>query len=273
MNNSFAVLMSVYAKEKPEFLEESLATLARSSILPGEVILVEDGPLTKSLHAVIARARTQLNISSVKLKYNIGLPGALNAGLEKSKYELIARFDTDDICAPDRFEKQLNFLIKNPEVAAVGSAIQEFDSITGEKLGYRAPPCDHASLLYFSRLSSPLNHPSVMFRRSAVMSVGGYPVEMRKAYEDYALWLNLILAGYKLANLPQVLVHMRAGAAQVSRRSGLIYAQQEIFFAIHFYRKGFFNAFQLSRFLLLRTPLRFFPKNLISVIYRVFARS
>lgn len=273
MTAPFSVLMSVYVKERPEFLRESLASVAASSVLPAEVVLVEDGPITEALRAVIDAARDTLNIVSVPLARNVGLPGALNAGLAACQHELVARFDTDDLCVPERFEKQLVFMANHPEVAALGTAIQEFDLATGEKLGLRAPPPDHAELVRYARLSSPLNHPSVMFRRSAVLAAGAYPAHMTVAFEDYALWVNLVLAGHQLASLPQVLVYMRAGAAQAMRRRGLRYARQEIAFARQFRRAGFLNTWQCLRFIALRVPVRFLPKAHVVALYRRFARS
>ena len=114
---------------------------------PTEVVLVEDGPITEALRAVIDAARSKLNIVSVPLARNVGLPGALNAGLAACQHQLVARFDTDDLCVPERFEKQLAFMVSHPEVAALGTAIQEFDLATGAKLGLRAPPPDHVALV------------------------------------------------------------------------------------------------------------------------------
>lgn len=269
---SFSILMSVYARENPRFLRESLQTVVESTLLPDEIVLVEDGPLTPQLTEVIGEFRSVLPIRSVPLAANIGLPGALNAGLANCSHEIVARFDTDDLCEPNRYERQIEFLSKHPEVAALGTAIQEFDPLTGVAQGIRSPPETHDALVTFALLSSPLNHPAVMFRKSAVLSVGAYPTHMNVAFEDYALWLRLVLAGYRLANLPEVLVRMRAGISQASRRSGLAYAKQEIAFALEFRKAGFFSTLQCLRFILLRVPLRFLPKKQLVSVYKVFAR-
>ena len=268
----FSVLMSVYARENPLFMHESLQSVLASSVLPDELVLVEDGPIGATLRAVIDDFRTRLPIRSVPLAFNLGLPGALNAGLAQSSHDIVARFDTDDICEPARFESQLAYLDDHPEVAAVGAAVQEFDLNSGQKLGVRAPPTSHEALLVFARLSSPFNHPATMYRKSAVLSVGAYPTHMKVAFEDYALWVRMMLAGYRLANLPEVLVHMRAGAAQASRRRGWRYAKQEINFALDFRKAGFFNTWQCLRFVVLRVPIRFLPKKQVSAMYRWFGR-
>jgi GT2 family glycosyltransferase len=264
--------MSVYARENPSFLRESLQSIVASSVTPDEVVLVEDGPIGAPLRGVIDDFRSLLPLVSVPLPVNVGLPGALNAGLESCSHDLVARFDTDDLCDPRRFELQLAYLDRHPEVAAVGAAVQEFDMHSGEKLNLRAPPTSHEALVTFARLGSPMNHPATMYRRSAVLEVGAYPTYMSVAFEDYALWVRLMLAGYQLANLPEVLVHMRAGSAQASRRRGWRYARQEIAFALEFRRAGFLSALQCARFIGLRVPIRFLPKTQVAAMYRWFGR-
>lgn len=264
--------MSVYSRESPEFLRESLQSLVESSIVSDEIVLVEDGPIPDTLKDVIDTFRYVLPIRSVRLDSNIGLAGALNVGLANCSHEFVARFDTDDLCEPIRFERQIDFLLKHPEVAAVGSSVQEFEPLTGIPTGFRSPPETHDALLKFALLSSPLNHPAVMFRKSAVLSVGAYPTNLNTAFEDYALWLRLVLAGYRIANLPEVLVRMRAGISQTVRRSGLAYAKQEITFALEFRKAGFFSTFHCLRFIFLRVPLRFLPNRLLAYVYQIFRR-
>lgn len=247
-------------------------SLVGSTILPDEVVLVEDGPIGESLRRVIDEFRIRLPIRSVPLKVNSGLPSALNAGLVQCSHDIVARFDTDDICESDRFARQIAHLEAHPEVTVLGGAVQEFDLQTGKKLGVRAPPLTHDLLRKFSMSSSPLNHPAVMYRKSAVLSVGAYPTHMTVAFEDYALWIRLMVAGYRLENLPGVLVQMRAGTAQAMRRTGLRYAKQEISFALEIRRSGFFSGWQCIRFIALRVPLRFLPKMYMSALYRMFAR-
>ena len=268
----FSLLMSVYFRESPTFLRESLDSVLASSVCPDELVLVEDGPLGAALHAVIDEFRATLRIRSVPLAVNIGLPGALDAGLAECSHEIVARFDTDDVCDPRRFAMQLAYLEDHPEVVVVGCAVQEFDMHTGKTLSVRAPPCTHEAITDFARMSSPFNHPATMYRKSAVLSVGAYPSHMTVAFEDYALWVRLILAGYRLANLPNVLVHMRAGEAQAGRRRGWRYARQEIKFALEFRKAGFLSTWQCLRFMAIRVPVRFLPKRQVVALYRRFAR-
>ena len=243
----FSVLMSVYAREKPTTLEASLDSLVQSIEPVKELVLVEDGALGAELRDVIERYRDRLNIVSVRLPTNRGLPAALNAGLAECRHDIVARFDSDDISMPLRFGAQLDFLSLNPGIAIVGSAVEEFDAETGEILSRRVVPADHATLRQFAKLRSPMNHPSVMFRKKVVLDAGGY---RDIAYlEDYALWAQCIVDGAGLANLQEPLVRMRSGVGQMGRRRGWVYIRSEIEFARVFRRAGFLSLLDASSIL------------------------
>ena len=103
-NTDFSVLMSVYYKERPEQLRESLDSVFSQTLLPTEVVLVEDGPLTPGLYNEIERFKSACpQLKVVRLHENGGLGKALNEGLKHCSYDLVARMDSDDICFPDRF--------------------------------------------------------------------------------------------------------------------------------------------------------------------------
>src|SRR5690606_18998899 len=154
---SFSVLMSVYKAERPEYLRLALESLVTQTLQPGELVLVEDGPLPGELHATIDAFRAQLNIRSVRLAQNVGLARALNAGLEHCSHELVARMDSDDISLPDRFEKQVTFMNEHPEIAASSAALDEFDE-TGTVFSSRVLPLTHEELVAFAKRRSPLSH-------------------------------------------------------------------------------------------------------------------
>jgi glycosyltransferase involved in cell wall biosynthesis len=261
----FSVLMSVYAREQSGNLDASLDSLARSIEPVTELVLVEDGPLGTELLEVIERYRPNLNILSVRLPTNRGLPAALNAGLAECQHPLVARFDSDDLNMPQRFGAQLDFLSANPQVAVVGSAVEEFDADTGAVLSRRVAPKDYAAIRRFAKLRSPMNHPSVMFRKQVVLDAGGY--RDIPYLEDYALWVQCIVDGAGLANLQEVLVRMRSGVGQMNRRRGWIYVRSEIEFARVFRRAGFFSFVDMLAFLLLRIPPRLLPAELLLKLY------
>src|SRR5690554_4009483 len=121
---SISILASVYSKERPEYLEESLQSLTQQSMKDFEVILVEDGPLSTQLEEVIRKFKEKLPLISVKLEKNMGLARALNEGLLHCKFNLIARMDTDDIALPHRLQIQKKFMDDNPQIAVCSSWIE-----------------------------------------------------------------------------------------------------------------------------------------------------
>ena len=121
----FSVLMSIYSKEKPEHLNLCLESIEKQTLSPDEIVLVEDGPLTKELYQMIKTWKEKMPIlKTVALNLNSGLATALNYGLRKCKNNIIARMDTDDICTPERFQKQIEYLRKNPDIDIIMSDIR-----------------------------------------------------------------------------------------------------------------------------------------------------
>ncbi|MGE6821320.1 glycosyltransferase [Pseudomonas soli] len=268
MTADFSVLISVYASETPEFLAACLDSLAGQTLAPREIVVVEDGLIGAPLKAVIERYRTSLPIVSVALAQNVGLANALNAGLAKCSCELVARMDTDDICLPERFERQIAYLQEHPEVDVLGAMVEEYDVTMSQSLGIRKLPLSHDALRAFAQRRSPLSHPTVVYRKQAVLDVGGYP-SFRKA-QDYALWSLMLQRGYRIENLPDVLLKMRAGSGLMQRR-GKEYLKHEL--AIIRFQKdiGFIDLKTFVSNTLIRSVVRRSPAFLKQLIYK-FAR-
>lgn len=194
---------------------------------PTEIVLVKDGPLTPELNEVVLKWQSNLEDSLViiALEDNVGLGKALNIGLSHCSNEWVFRMDTDDICLPDRFEKQTSFLIKNPDIDILSGQVIEFDTTEDNITGYKKVPLTHKEIIKFSETRNPFNHMAVAYKKSVVESVGGY---QHHAYmEDYNLWLRVLAAGYKSANLNDTLVKVRAGTEMITRRSGKQYIESE----------------------------------------------
>lgn len=254
-----SVLLSVYKKESPAFLNQALLSIYdEQQFKPNQIVLVKDGPLTSELDEVISTWQVKLGdiFAVVALPQNIGLGAALNEGLKHCQYELVARMDTDDVALPERFAKQVEFMNSNPDVAAASATLEDWDEGFQHKQGIRLLPTDSAALANFAKRRSPLSHPLAIFRKSVVLKVGGYP-PLRKA-QDYALWSLLLSKGYKLANLPDVLLKMRTGNEMLGRR-GWDYFKQE--YQLFKYQKeiGFLSNFDFVINVLLRGGLRLSP--------------
>jgi glycosyltransferase involved in cell wall biosynthesis len=266
-----AVLLSVYKDEKPDYLHQALTSIWNDQTLkPDQVVLVKDGPLTIELESVVESWQHLLGdtIEIVQLKKNVGLGAALNVGLQSVSSELVARMDTDDIALPDRFEHQVQFMDENLDVVASSGLVEEWDSELVRKLGTRLLPFSSEKLGVYAKRRSPLSHPAAIYRRQEILSVGGYP-PLRKA-QDYGLWSLLLTKGYKLANVGNVLVRMRAGDDLYSRRNWRQFISE--FQLLNYqYRIGFIGSFDYAINISIRAVLRFSPSFVRAFLYR-FAR-
>jgi glycosyltransferase involved in cell wall biosynthesis len=261
---SLSVLMSVYNKDSSGCLREALQSLADQTHKAEEVILVEDGPISDKLQAVIKDFREQLNIKSVRLTCNSGLTVALNEGLKHCNHELVARMDADDISLPQRFERQVDFMMKNPEISISSTWLEEFNE-NGRIISYRKLPLEHKEIKRFAKTRSPINHPSLIFRKNAVLEVGGYP-NLRKC-QDHALASVMLYKGYKFANQPDVLLKMRTEHSFFKRR-GYLYIKNQL--ALLRYQKqiGFINNFIFFKNTIIRGVICFSPVFIRKLFYK-----
>lgn len=219
MEQKFSVLMSVYKGDNPVWLKEALESVFAQTVKPNEVVIVCDGPLTKELEDVLAQYSSKIILH--RLVKNSGLGEALRQGIEKCSYPLIARMDSDDISLPDRFEKQLLYFEKYPDIAVLSGWIQEIDGDSLQPIAIRKVPCTDLDIKKFIRTRSPFNHMTVMYKKSAILDVGNYqPFHLM---EDYYLWARMSAKGYEMANLPAILLNARINSAMYGRRGGLKY--------------------------------------------------
>lgn len=219
----YSVLMSVYYKEKPEYLRQSLDSIFNQTILSDDIVMIEDGPLTEELYSVLDEYSERYGecFKRVVNEKNEGLGNALQKGVLACKNELIARMDTDDISLLDRCEKQLQVFMQQSELDVVGGQINEFIDNPDNVIGQRIVPCSHQDISLFLKKRDPFNHPTVMFKRSAVLSAGNY-LELHYN-EDFYLWARMFLNGAMFANLSDVLVNMRVSEDLYARRGGYSY--------------------------------------------------
>jgi glycosyltransferase involved in cell wall biosynthesis len=269
---AFSVLISVYAKEQPEHLAAALDSVFSQTLLPDELVLVKDGPLPAPLDAVIADTSARhANIHVVALEKNVGLGAALNVGLGQCRNELVARMDSDDLCVPDRFQSQIPLLAQDDKITVIGGWITEFERDANNITSVRRVPEDHEDICRLAKTRCPVNHPTVAFRKSAILAVGGY--NAKHLQEDYYLWIRLILAGYRFYNVQKPIVHMRTGEGLYQRRGGLRYAQAEVKMLLDLHRLGFLTTPQLILGVMSRTFVRLLPTAVRKSIYLRFART
>lgn len=225
----FSVCTSVYKNDKPEYVRIALdSMLENQTAKPDEIVLVQDGPvqteLSVLLNEYVGKYGDVMNI--IRLEKNGGLGNALKLGVENAKYDIIARMDSDDICFPDRFEKQLTFLEENPKCDIVGGQITEFIDQPSNIVGKREVPLSNEDIYEYMKSRCAFNHPTVMFRKQAVLEAGNYQDWFWN--EDYYMWIRMMKNHCVMANLPDVLVNMRSGIDQYGRRGGIKYFESEI---------------------------------------------
>ena len=214
--------MSVYKNEKVEFFKQAMESLFNQTVMPSQIVLVRDGGVYEELQATIDDyvARYPDVMTYLPLEVNGGLGNALRYGLPHCRYELVGRMDTDDISLPDRFEKQLAFFEANPDVDVVGGNIAEFVDTPDKIIDYRIVPEAHEDIVERLKSKSPFNHPTVMYKKSALEKAGSY--EPFYLFEDWYLWNKLYLSGARFANLDDVLLNFRT-AGMANRRGGMKY--------------------------------------------------
>ncbi|WP_226564822.1 glycosyltransferase [Shewanella chilikensis] len=266
----FSVLMSVYEKDDPVFLEQALDSLKFQTVLASEIVLVFDGPLPEILENVVTRYSSVLPIVILKLPVNVGLGYALNRGLELCKYDWVFRMDSDDICRNDRFEIQCNFIKDNPSVDLFGGGISEFVG-SGETIGCRVVPETNKSIRSAMAYYSPFNHVTVAFRKKSVSEVGGYEGG-RNFQEDYYLWIKLAKTKAIFANIPQILVDVRCGDDMLSRRGGLDYFIKEIKVSLAGLKNGVIPLSSFCKNFVVKFMVRLSPLFVRRVLYKTGRR-
>ena len=223
MNNiKISVVMGVYYKDNPENLKEAIKSLINQTVLPDEIILVEDGILTKSLYDTINELKKIDILKIYSQKENKGVASAINFGIKYAKNEYIARMDADDVCRKDRFEKQIKYIMKHPEVDILGGQICEYDFEMKKKIGFRKVPNSHEDIIKRYKYKSPINNITVIIKKSVFNKLNGYNEEYR-VMEDYEFYIRAIDNGFYFHNLDDVLVDVRTGKNMYLRRSGIEY--------------------------------------------------
>ena len=266
-----SVLMSVYIKEKPEYLKAALESVMTQTYPVDEVMLIEDGPLTEELYAVINDYQSKYPdiIRTFAFEKNRQLGRALAKGVELCSNELIARMDTDDIAMPERIEKQVAYMETHKEVHVLGGAIREFnDEGTTDRV--KLMPKTQEEIVEYVKVRNPLNHMTVMFRRSAILEVGNY--QHFPFLEDYSLWSRMLSKGYQIRNMDDILVRARTSMALVKRRSGWDYYKDFAKLRKFQYELGLLNNFEYIKTSVGTFVVLMLPGSLKSLLYKIFLR-
>lgn len=256
-------LGSLYNGESPDFFLECLKSLETQTVKI-DLFLVIDGPITQELEIILERIKIFKSI--FRTNKNIGLANALNFGLQRipSEYKFIVRFDTDDVNYPNRFEILLNNF--QPGIDAVlGTEMDEFDG--KRALPSKCIPIEPLMIQKSIFKRNPINHPTVMFDREIITTIGGY--ENYKSFEDWHLWLKIVAANKPIRNLTQPTLNFRRNLRTMNRRRGYQYVCSEWKFMQAIIMLFPAKKAQIRFWFSLRLITRFLPVYLFSITYNL----
>ena len=214
---TLSVVLPFFNAEKT--LEETLRSIQQQSLDDFELLAVDDGSTDQSADII---RDFSVNDKRVRLLQpgRAGVVAAANSGIEAASSAIIARMDADDLMHPHRLEKQYHYLVENPDIAMVGCQVSLFPEEIIQK-GFNEyirwqnsciTPTDIADEIY---VELPIANPSIMFRRDAVLSLGGY--HDGPYPEDYDLQLRMVHSGHKMAKIPEVLLQWRESPGRLTR--------------------------------------------------------
>ena len=228
------VVVPIYKNNDAQQLRVSLDSLLRQTLLPNEILVVADGPVSTELEREVERLKVKVQSSKLpievnyqKFEQNGGLGEAMRKAVFVAKGDYIARMDADDICLPNRFEKQMNCFEKDANLSVVGGQIAEFDGDVENITGRRVVPLEHEEIVSYMKSRNGMNHVTTILKKADLLDSGNYqPLEW---FEDYYLWVRMIQRGCRFKNIDKDVVLVRAGKAQTDRRGGWAYFKNEVF--------------------------------------------
>lgn len=275
MERQYSVLMSVYEKERAEYLQAALQSIINQTLPPYEIILVCDGSLTAELEQVLKDYSQYLTV--VRREQSGGLGSALAAGLQYCRCEWIARMDSDDIAANTRCEKQMCYIQKNPETDILSGALAEFygdamdeNEASQKVLSVKCLPATNQEIAKYIQYRNPINHPCVMFRKKKVLEAGNY--QSCLLFEDYDLWVRMYLKQCIFANLNDIILYMRVNDMH-RRRGGFGYAKAVAVFWSKMYQRRMISIPQYLGSIVLRVTVSLLPNQVRKMIYDIQLRN
>lgn len=269
---NYSVIMSVYKKDNAEWLTQSIESLVCQTIKSDDIVVVADGVLTEQLDIVLNEYEKRSIVTLVRLPENKGLGNALNVGLRTAKNNLVARMDADDISIPNRCELQLDAFARNPDLEILGGQIAEFKDTPDTIISTRNVPTEHGEIYKFSKRRSPFNHPSVMYKKSSILRLGGYDISAIRT-EDYDLWLRALAANLECGNLSETILYYRSTADTMKRRKTYTSFRNHINSRRKFYSNGYIALTDLMFGVVTQTLLFILPDSIASFVFKKAVRN
>ena len=267
-NRQYSVLMPLYKGDNPVWFKYSLESILSQTVIPSEIIIICDGPLTNDLEGQVSQFLLEYNdiITVHRLPHNVGLGVALAEGVKLCSCELIARMDSDDYAVPNRCERQLEIFGTDPEVDVVGSNVEEFTERIDHVVSHVILPETNDDIVVYAKRRCPIRHPALMYRKSAVIKAGNYRDHRR--LQDYDLIVHMIMSGAKFYNIQEPLMYMRVSPDFYKRRGG--FKQAKLVFNL---KKGFLDCgfYSVKDFLIAgvgNSIVCLLPNSIRKLIYR-----
>ena len=272
-----SVVMPVYIGEENtdalDFLRVAMDSMQAQTFKDFEMIMVcEPGTSQASLDILEGYAKEDPRMKIIVNEERLGISASMNVGIRAASGKYIARMDTDDICKPDRFKKQIAYMERHPECDILSSWVDEFIGNTSHIVSTRKLPENHDAIVKYGKKRNPINHPAVIFRRKAVVAAGGYPHFPKAQVEDYELWVRMIVNGALFHNIQESLLYYRLSDDFARRRGGWDYSQREIPLQISFYKKGYISWWRMALNIVIRTIIRMLPSRWRRKVYLCLLR-
>jgi len=267
MDNDISVLMSTYKNDKVEDVKIAIESILNQTLLPKEFIIIVDGNINNALEKLLTDYQNSVSalILIHKLPNNVGLASALNIGSKLCKHKYIARMDSDDYSTPDRFEKQIKFLIEN-NLDIVCALQEEFTNSIHDIYALKETPESNNEIKKSLELRNVVSHPSKIIKKNILIESGGYDEDVG-LQEDYDLHMRLIQK-YKYGCIQEPLIKVRVSEDQRRRRGGFINLKNNIKLRFKWYKNGYLSLYKFLQGAVLFSIFSLLPSKLKSLMYK-----
>ncbi len=262
---NISILIAVHYEIDPSQLKVSIDSIFIQNSIPNQIIIVADGPISLELSKYLSEISLRHDqISIINLKENKGLAYALNYGIEKSSYELIARLDPDDVVINDRFLEQKKEFDRNSTLSICGSYIQEI--LKNERIRLIKKPLSDNQIKVSLKIKNPIIHSTVMFKKKSILSIGGYPTIYK--CQDYLLWIKCMEKNNIFKNINKALVMSKLDKNLMKRR-GIKYFHYEKKIYKYMLEKKIINNYLYYFNMITRFILRSLPHPFKFLLYHI----
>ena len=267
-----SVVMSVYKNDAPDNFVTAVESIINQTYTPSEIVLVVDGPVPEETDKILKKYEKDALFKVIRFEQNKGLGTALQVGVERAKYPIIARMDSDDIALETRFEKQIDFLKEHPETDVVGTFGIEFIDSPDNTFSEKNVPITNEEIKKYMKKRNPFNHMTIMMKKEKVLEAGNY--QDWYYAEDYYMWLRLNLIGANFYNIPEVLTKIRINEDTFARRHGLKYYKSIKNLFKFMKKKKIINGFEYLKNIMIRFVGHvLIPKKMKKKMYAKFLRN